>query len=66
MQGSMGPRDIWKREPWGINVLGGRKNWEMEQKKRDVIVAPNVTGDSFKMDNISENSVGATLWSAFI
>lgn len=34
MQGSMGPRDMWKREPWGIHVLGDRKNWEMVQKKR--------------------------------
>lgn len=42
-------------------MLGGRKNWEMVQKKRDGIVAPNVTGDSLKMENISENSVGATL-----
>lgn len=39
-------------------VVGRIGRW---YKKRDGIVAPNVTGDSLKMENISENSVGATL-----
>lgn len=26
MQGSMGPRDMWEREPWDIKMHGGGKN----------------------------------------
>lgn len=40
-------------------VVGRIGRW---YKRRDGIVAPiYVTGDSLKMENISENSVGATL-----